>query len=162
FNEAFATVVEDEGLERWLRAAGAPERIAAYRREEVHAAQLVKMLLATRGELATLYASGASPATMRGRKAEIYAALAADVRAFEDREGVKFPLYEEWLAEGLNNARLAAVATYYDCVPGFRRLLSEAGGDLPRFYGAVRALAHQPRRERRAALCGPTAAAEAD
>jgi predicted aminopeptidase len=46
------------------------------------------------------------------------------------------------------------VATYYDCVPGFKRLLAAGDGDLPRFYAAVRALAAKPRAERHAELCG--------
>ena len=52
-----------------------------------------------------------------------------------------------------NNARLASLATYYECVPGFQRLLAEQGNDLPRFFTAVRALARLPRDERRAQLC---------
>ena len=53
-----------------------------------------------------------------------------------------------------NNARLASLATYYECVPGFRRMLAEQDHDLERFYGAVRALAKLPRGERHARLCG--------
>ncbi|MBV9619746.1 MAG: aminopeptidase, partial [Gammaproteobacteria bacterium] len=162
FNEAFATAVEDAGLERWLRATGAPERIPAYRAEQARAGRLVQMLLGTCGELAQLYAAALPAPQLRTRKAAILAALAADIRAFEQREGVSFPLYDAWLAEGLNNARLAAVATYYDCVPGFQRLLEEADGELPRFYDAVRRLAQQPRAPRHAALCGASPGAEED
>jgi predicted aminopeptidase len=61
--------------------------------------------------------------------------------------------YSDWIAGGLNNAHLASVATYYDCVPGFERLLGIDGGDLPRFYSAVRELARKPRAERHAQLC---------
>ena len=64
--------------------------------------------------------------------------------------------------EGLNNARLASVATYYDCVPGFRRLLEEQDGDLPRFYAAVRELAQLPRAARHARLCGAAAEPQKD
>jgi predicted aminopeptidase len=68
---------------------------------------------------------------------------------------VTVPLYEEWIAQGLNNARVASVATYFECVPGFMRLLHEQDGDLPRFYAAARQLAEQPRAERHARLCVP-------
>jgi predicted aminopeptidase len=51
------------------------------------------------------------------------------------------------------------VATYYDCVPGFKRLLAEQDNDLPRFYAAARELAHRSRAERHALLCGAAAAA---
>jgi predicted aminopeptidase len=63
-------------------------------------------------------------------------------------------VYDQWIAAGLNNAQLAAVATYYDCVPGFKRLLAAEHGDLRRFYAAVRTLAQAPRATRHAQLCG--------
>src|SRR2546430_5221961 len=63
---------------------------------------------------------------MRAGKAQILGALAADIRALELREGASYPLYEEWIAAGLNNARLASVSTYFDCLPGFTRLLARS------------------------------------
>ena len=44
-------------------------------------------------------------------------------------------------AGDLNNARLAAVATYHRCVPALTALLGEHGGNLPAYYAAIRALA---------------------
>ncbi|TLY96323.1 MAG: hypothetical protein E6K44_01610 [Gammaproteobacteria bacterium] len=58
-----------------------------------------------------------------------------------------------WIAAGLNNARLASVSTYFDCLPGFTRLLAQAGDDLARFYAAARELTRQPRAVRHARLC---------
>jgi predicted aminopeptidase len=58
------------------------------------------------------------------------------------------------LAGSPNNARLASLATYYDCVPGFERVLAAGQHDLPRFYAAVRELAKLPRETRHAQLCG--------
>jgi predicted aminopeptidase len=87
------------------------------------------------------------------QKAQTFTQLAADLRALERRAGVSVPLYEQWIAQGLNNARLASVATYFACVPGFVRLLHEEDDDLPRFYAAARKLADQPHAERHARLC---------
>jgi predicted aminopeptidase len=159
FNEAFATTVEDAGLERWLAHQGSPARIQQFRADEVREAAFVKLLAGARAHLATLYASGLAPEAMRPQKAAILAALGVDLRAFGQREGVSYPLYDEWLRQGLNNARLASVATYYDCVPGFKRLLAQEDNDLPRFYAAARKLAHLARAERHARLCGSAAAA---
>jgi predicted aminopeptidase len=80
------------------------------------------------------------------------AALAAAIRATEKRFGAPSG-YGTWLAKGINNAQLASVATYDDCMPGFRRLLAQQDGDLVRFYAAVRALARQPRAQRDAQVC---------
>jgi predicted aminopeptidase len=153
FNEAFATTVEDVGLERWLKARGAAERIREFRAEQARSEALIALLTGARSRLATLYASGRTPEEMRAGKARILGALAADIQAQELRQGLRYPVYDEWIMTGLNNAQLASVATYYDCVPGFRRLLEAQDGDLTRFYAAVRRLAHEPRAERHAHLC---------
>ena len=153
FNEAFATTVEDAGLERWLNSQGASQRLQQLRERQEHAAGFVSLLAQSRSRLALLYASGAGRDEMRAGKAQILGTLAADIRALEQREGASYPLYEEWIAEGLNNARLASVSTYFDCVPGFARLLAQAGDDLARFYAAARELARQPRAQRHARLC---------
>jgi predicted aminopeptidase len=154
FNEAFATTVENAGLERWLVYQGQTERMQAVRADQQHEQAFVELLARSRARLAVLYASGVARTEMRACKAALFALLAADMRALEQREGERYPLFDEWIAAGLNNARLAALATYYDCVPGFTQLLMEQGGDLPRFYAAVRELAKLPRAARHARLCG--------
>jgi predicted aminopeptidase len=153
FNEAFATSVEDVGLERWLAHQGEMQRVQALRREQASERELVDLLSHARTRLAQLYASAAPPAEMRAKKAAMLNELGTAIRTLEKRSGVLYPLYDEWISTGLNNARLASVATYYDCVPGFMRLLEEAGGDLPRFYAAARELAREPRAARHARLC---------
>jgi len=153
FNEAFATTVEDAGLERWLTHQGAAQRLQQFRERQAHAGEFVILLAQSRARLALLYASDVAREQMRASKAQILTALAADIRALELRQGASYPLYEEWIAEGLNNARLASVSTYFDCVPGFTRLLAQAGNDLSRFYAAARELARQPRTLRHASLC---------
>ena len=153
FNEAFATTVEDAGLERWIAHQGGGMRIREYRDGQAREAAAVKMLSATRSRLARLYASGGPPQAMREDKQKILAGLAAQIRAAEFRGHVTYPLYDEWIAEGLNNAQLASIATYYDCVPGFKRLLAEADNDLPRFYTAAREVSKLPRAQRHAQLC---------
>jgi predicted aminopeptidase len=125
----------------------------------VHEQAFVSLFERTRGQLAQLYASGVPEPQMAIEKAALFTALTGDIHALERRQGATYPLYEEWLAEGMNNARLASVATYYDCVPGFKRLLQEEDNDLPRFYAAVRRLAELPQSERHARLCSTPAAA---
>ena len=153
FNEAFATTVEDTGLQRWLKLRGDAEGILQYRQERERERTFVNLFTQARKQLAKLYASGVGVSSMRARKAEILLQLATDLRDLERRLKVRSSVYEEWLAKGLNNAQLASLATYYDCVPGFERLLAEQDGDLPRFYAAARELAKQPRADRHEKLC---------
>jgi|SRR5579872_843524 len=152
FNEAFATAVEDAGLDRWLRSRGRADLMQEYLDEGAKERAFIGLFATARAELKRLYASGLPPDQMRARKAEVFARLTGDVRALQSKEGAQF--YDPWLKEGLNNAHLASIATYYDCVPGFERLLADQGGDLVKFYAAARALGKLPRRERHAKVCG--------
>ena len=152
FNEAFAVTVEETGLARWLEYTGRTAALNDYRRERMRDRAFNTLFASRRAELARLYGAKLSPAVMRERKRMQFAALADEMRDLERRQGVHSG-YENWIADGLNNAYLASVATYFDCVPGFERLLGEVDGDLPRFYAAVRALAREPRRQRHQRLC---------
>jgi predicted aminopeptidase len=154
FNEAFATSVEDEGVKRWLLAQGRVDELRRYDEESARQLDYIRLFLRRRAQLEQLYASGLPSAEMRVKKRELYAALEADMRKLEERH--KAPsLYHEWLEHGLNNAELASVATYYDCVPGFKRILQEQDSDdLQRFYDSVRRLAELPQSERDMRVCG--------
>jgi predicted aminopeptidase len=159
FNEAFAVTVENAGLERWLASEGHVDRFQRYRKDSTREKQFVELFAHTRAQLAKLYASGEPPGPMREQKAQAFAQLAAEIHSLERREGLqRETLYDQWIKEGLNNARLASEANYYDCVPGFERLLADQGNDLPRFYAAAKELSRLPIAERHAKLCRTPAA----
>lgn len=152
FNEAFAVAVEREGLARWLRSRGREADLSRHLQRRARQAEQMRVVARFRDELAQLY-RGAWPAEhMRARKAEVFMRLTDELRLLDARHGVRSALVAE-LEQGPNNALLASLATYFDCVPGFERLLAEQGHDLPRFYAAVRELADAPRELRRARLC---------
>ena len=153
FNEAFAVAVEREGLARWLAAHGRSADLARHRQRRERQAESIHVIARHRDQLAKLYASGVAPELMRERKAQEFAALVADLEALDARYGVKSRLAAELASAPPNNARLASLATYYDCVPGFERVLESVQHDLPRFYDEVRALAKLPREQRHARLC---------
>ena len=156
FNEALATTVEEEGVRRWLQSQGRERDLEHHELEERRFLEVLALLNHTRDELHTLYASGADPARMRERKAaafgELRAAYARLVQGWGDQ-----PPFESWFEGGINNAQLASIATYYGCVPGFRRELEAVGGDLDAFYARVRALAKLDQEKRDALLCGARA-----
>jgi predicted aminopeptidase len=156
FNEAFAVTVEDAGLARWLKSTGRKEELSEFREEHAREVAFNSLFARRRAELARLYRSKLPPAVMRENKRLQFAELADEMRDLARREGVHSG-YEEWIASGLNNAYLASVATYFDCVAGFERLLAHDDDDLPRFYAAVRVLARAPRAERRRELCATSA-----
>ena len=159
FNEAFATAVEQEGVRRWLLAAHRPEDLATFATRRQHLVAVNAELARARERLRGLYSTVRDPLAARAAKQAEFSALGTRLAELsgEWHDGID---YRAWLAQDLNNARLASVATYFDCVPGFERLLAASGGDLPAFYERVRELARRPAAERRAALCpaeGPAA-----
>ncbi len=147
FNESFATALEREGLRRWLAARADPALAAGYREFDARRAQFVALLRATRARLETAYESQLADADKRAAKAREFAALREQYLQLKAGWG-GYAGYDRWFADGVTNAHLGAVATYTELVPGFERLLAAHGGDLPRFYLAVRALATADRAER--------------
>jgi predicted aminopeptidase len=160
FNEAFAVTVEQAGLARWVaraRSSGAPDETAAVaaRRDRLELQQrFVAAITRARADLAALYARPLAPEPMRVAKQERLLALSAELRAIEAAAGRRAG-FSRWIELGLNNAHLASVATYWQCVAGFERELATVGGDLLRFYQRVRELSRLPQAERRALLCAP-------
>ena len=152
FNEAFATTVEEEGVRRWLRSQGRDADLAKHLVEQEHYIKVIDLLSSTRDELRTLYASGLPPAAMREKKRAEFEAMRASFAQLMAEWGGHAP-FEAWFNEDLNNAHLASIATYYNCVPGFERELRAAGGDLTAFYARVRKLAKLDQDKRDAIVC---------
>lgn len=161
FNEAFASLVEEEGVRRWLAAGGRDREWAGWqaRKEREGAVQL--LLEQARGELAELYAQDPEPADLAARKQAVFGALRERYRAvsadWPERGG-----YDDWFAASWNNARLIPVGTYRRLVPAFRALLREEGGDLGSFYARCESLGDLPEPERNAALAALLASAGDD
>ncbi len=152
FNEALATVVEQEGVGRWLTARGRPQDIEEYGIVEAHYARVTDLLIATRTRLAGLYGSGVDAAAMASGKKRIFADAAAAFAALKAEWGGRAP-FQAWFDHGLNNAYLVSIATYETCVPGLRRELASVGGNLPKFYARARELARLDQTERDRRVC---------
>jgi predicted aminopeptidase len=157
FNESFAVAVEEEGLRRWLEAQQQRPDAAELAANAARGARLQgefrNLIRHTRERLAALYASDLSVTDKRAGKAAAFADMSAEYAVLRTRAGGA-PGYDRWIASGANNAGIAAIGLYTDRVPQFRALLAAEGGDLPRFYERVKALAALPKAERDAALAG--------
>lgn len=151
FNEAFAVAVERAGLARWLKFRGREDQLERFLQSRARQLQYIALFARKRADLAALYAEKIPRDTMRERKQAILASLATEMNELAKQYGRSG--YLNWIKDGLNNAHLASVATYFDCVPGFERLLEEQGGDMTSFYGAVREIAGKSKKERHAAVC---------
>lgn len=140
FNESFATTVEDAGLRRWLLAQKNPRLDAEAARAEQLRGVFRHLVRTTRAKLEQVYASPLDAAAKEVAKRDAFASMKAAYEAAKAGEP-GLAGYDRWFAHSPNNASLAAVGIYTDRIPAFRELLREEGGDLPRFYLRVRALA---------------------
>lgn len=157
FNEAYASVVAAAGIRRWYDAHGRSGELAEWLLQEGRERDFASLLAVARGRLASLYASGTSPVELRTAKQREFGRLKFDYTQLRARWN-GYAGYDAWFGRTLNNAHLAAVATYEDCVPGLEREL-EAAGSLPSFHRRAAELGRLPRADRHAAVCGIASAA---
>ncbi|HEX2494505.1 MAG TPA: aminopeptidase [Steroidobacter sp.] len=152
FNEAFATVVEETGVERWLAAAQRSNDLQVWRVHRERHLQFISLLLEARERLGALYRSDLGPAQKRDRKQYEFGALKLAYAQLK-REWRGDAGYDRWFERTLSNADLVSAATYYACVPELRQRLAALGGDLAAFYEEARKLAALSKDERRLLLC---------
>ena len=152
FNESFAVAVEEEGVRRWLERNATPAERDAYAAARQRRTDFVRLVLRYRERLDAFYRETLPDGAKRTGKAERFAEMEADYRALKARGWGGFAGYDRWFDGGVNNAKLASVATYEELVPAFRALLAQEQGDLPRFYAAVKELGKLDKPERDAAL----------
>ncbi len=151
FNESFATVVENEGVRRWVAARGNPDQLATYRLKQQRRQQWVDLVMGYRARLAEVYGSDADVVSQRAQKRQLFDGLREDLRYLWRAWGVDETRAERY-AKSLNNAYVVSVGTYYEHVPALERLLAIHGGDLAAFYAAAGKLARLAHDERRVAL----------
>ncbi|MEW6312895.1 MAG: aminopeptidase [Pseudomonadota bacterium] len=149
FNESFAVTVEQEGVQRWLACCGSAAERVRHAAAQAARAEFVALVRRTRERLEALYRSGIGAVEMRAEKVHILGEMRAEYEQHRDEWGAA---YERFFAQELNNAQFAAVAAYSDWLQAFQALLAREGGDLARFYAAVRELAKLPKEARVARL----------
>ena len=142
FNESFATLVAEVGVERWLNRTGELDRLDVYRQHLALRAEMQSLVSTTRDDLASLYQSGLADPEKRKRKREILDALSAEAQRLIDDDGRGV---NNWLKAPLNNARLVSMNLYEGRVSAFKSILSACKDELACFYdraaqlGAMRA-----------------------
>lgn len=150
FNEAFATAVAREGVQRWLESRGDAAATERYRHNRAAEDAVVALILSARDQLQALYAESreAGVADVTAPKASIIAELRKSYDTLKQR-WPDFRDYDDWMAAPINNAQLNTVDTYYTLVPGFVARLAQLQGDLPAFYADTKAMRRISKVERR-------------
>jgi predicted aminopeptidase len=159
FNESFAVAVERAGVRRWLVAQDRQAELAAFLAGRERREEFIALIAAARARLERIYAEesvaeGSTAEGIESRRAKKRAAfdeLKREYAALKARWG-GFSGYDRILGAEPNNALLVSLNAYSKYVPGFERILEGAGGDLPRFYAAVKRIAALPEQERSGCL----------
>ena len=149
FNESFASFVEQEGLQQYLKAA--PELVAAARERQRRESQFIALMLAARERLEAVYAGPAPDDDKRAAKRAEFERLRRDYDALKAQWGGD-ARFDGWMGGELNNARLLPFGLYQAWVPAFAALFRQHGGDWQRFYAGVKQLARLDEDERRQRL----------
>ena len=144
FNEAYATLVEQEGVRRWLAQQGVAGEQERQRQREQRKREFLALLQATQASLADLYAQPLSRAQTLSTKAELFAGLRASYLLLK-RQWDGYTGYDRWFDRPLNNAHFVAVNTYHGLMPAMRKLLAQVDGDLVAFHAMCRELAALPK-----------------
>ncbi|MBT6278196.1 MAG: aminopeptidase [Chromatiales bacterium] len=147
FNEAFATAVEREGVRRWLRSTGNDESLSAYATRKAYQTKFLVLVQDYQQQLKALFSSELDDAQKLEKKHEMYGRMRKDFARISNRWPTPRP-YQRFFDDGLNNARVSAVATYFDWVPAFERLLLTAKGDMALFYAKADEISRMDKAQR--------------
>ena len=149
FNESFATFVEQEGTRQWRQARGlaAIENGQGQQRD-----QFIRLVLASRERLQTIYAGPLDDAHKRAAKQAEFERLRREYRDVRDRQWAGDKRYDAWMYGPMNNAKLLPFGLYDQWVPAFAAVFREVGGDWTRFYERVEGLGRLPVEQRKQAL----------
>jgi len=151
FNESFATVIELEGVKRWFEHQGTAQQTEVYQQKIKRREEFTALVLKHRARLKEIYASNLSDAEKRVAKARVFEELRNDYAKLKTGWN-GYAAFDNWFAQDINNAHLAAIGLYTQYVAAFQALLAQQGGDLTAFYRSVKEIANLPKDERDMAL----------
>ena len=136
FNEAFAMTVQIEGVRLWFQQTANPEEWQHFLDQQVQTEVFQNYLQTTQQQLSVLYGQDLSIEEMRTEKQQLIS-RALEQFAQLKKSGKLDHRFDRWMAPGLNNARLAGIATYHELIPNFQAILGQCQGDFGCFYTQV-------------------------
>ncbi len=151
FNESFATAVEQEGLKRWQLSTNDPQGLADWKRRRHMRQQFIALVSKYKAQLQKMFKSNLSSDEKRHQKAAAFSQMHSEFKALKSKHRA-MAAYSAWFNQPLNNAQLLSVSAYHDWVPAFSQILSDVGGDLPKFYEKCQQLAQKSPQERQRIL----------
>jgi len=150
FSEAYARLVEREGVRRWLASRNDDTALANWEANRKIGQALTEVLLESRRRLLNLYAQALGEEEMAAGKAAEFSLLRSEIAELAER--LETRRLDGWSQRPLNNAHLAQVATYEDGVEAFATLLDQCEGEITCFHERAAELAGKDSEGRRSFL----------
>lgn len=150
-NEAFASTVELEGVKAWFTQMAKKGEYKNYLIIRQRDKEFKALLRKTREQLKVLYNSSEKTVSMKENKARIFTQLQLTYQKFRQHWN-NYSGYDHWMANKLNNAHLALVATYNDRIPAFQNLFKKTDNNYQLFYKKAAQLMHLKKKQRILAL----------
>lgn len=144
-NEAFASAIEEYGVQRWLSLNGDVEALETYRGRQQRREAFYRLVTNQQERLRAIYAADATPDEMRREKRAAFATLVAEYETVRGSWAGSND-YESWFSPPLNNAKIASVTAYSGLLPSLRAYLTQHGLDA--FYAEMEALSELSAEER--------------
>lgn len=151
FNEAFATTVEEEGIQRWLLKQGKNKHYEEYLADKKRDSQLNELLRETREKLKQLYRTKINNHEKRRAKQLIFALMQKKYHQLKKSWG-DYNAYDKWMSQELNNSHLLLIATYHDLVPTFKAMLINENNNLKKFYVSVEKFGQLDKEKRKSGI----------
>ena len=151
FNEAFAMTVQIEGVRRWFQQQGKQDEWQRFLQQQKQGEIFQELLQTTHRQLKDLYQRDLSSEQMRAVKQRLISTTIDNFKRLR-LSGQLDHRFDQWMARGLNNARLAGIATYRELIPDFQNILQQCHKQLDCFYTQVKKLGKLPKEERSAQL----------
>ena len=137
FNEAFASVVGEQGALQWL-AENSPELLEDYQQKMVIYNEFVDLLNGTKEGLINVYSQEVSVQQKRQMKQQVIEKLKENYELKKANDWQNQGYFDSWFEKSINNARLASVSTYRDQMPPLHTLLVACDYDFANYFSVLK------------------------
>ena len=138
FNEAYADTVALIGVKKWLKKNFNQSILDKFEASQSKEDKFINLIMHYKSLLVALYESNQNDTLKRNQKAKLIQQMTKDYKMMSQSWDSND--YKTWFAEGINNAKLAAIVTYRQYVPDFLAIYEKQGNDLKAFNRLIKSL----------------------
>ena len=124
FNEAFATLVGEQGASHWL-STHQPQNLKAYRAKLAALEDFDALVVEVKTQLAKIYQSTLSNTQKNEQKQQVLTQMQTRYQYLKTQKWHGQGWFDNWFQTPINNARLAAFSTYRQQLPTLQSIFTQ-------------------------------------